>query len=96
MRMDSGLYASAALAPVPALSLLVNSPVSLAFEAVRGFLLDERVSRHKDHLPDPTRIPSSSGYCAVSMAVVIVRKMLRNFGHADTRQTCPHRKQSKQ
>lgn len=94
--MDSGIYASAALAPVPALSLLANAPVTLGFEAVRGIPLAERVSRHKDRLADPTRIPSSSGYCAVSMALLIVRKTLRNFGHADTRQTCPHRKQSKQ
>lgn len=40
----------------------------------------------KDRLRDPTRIPTSSRYCVASMAPLIVRKMLRNFQGAGTRQ----------
>lgn len=86
MRMDSGIYVRAAPAPAAPVSLLVNSPSISRFEPVRGFLLDERGSRYEDRLPDPTQIPTSSRYCAVSMAPLIVKKMLRNFQHFGARQ----------
>lgn len=42
-------------------------PVTPTIEALRGLLLEEHLSRDKDRLPDPTRIPSSS-HRAGSMA----------------------------